>query len=196
MTEVSVWRRTKRASSGAEFLKSKSNFPQHRFLIFHIIFISPRFLFLPAELLSACHELRCRYGCVMTRNGTFCFCADGFEVGEDGTSCRGKTFGAAGGGPHCHGEQAPAPPSPLGLTSIKSFLKKWKRNRTCRRRSLCENHLSAGVYGALHPPTRQHSQNAIIPDLFCCRFFYFVNACVCDSQEEDNALLSKVPPER
>lgn len=107
----------------------------------------------------------------MTRNGTFCFCADGFEVGEDGTSCRGKTFGAAGGGPHCHGEQAPAPPSPLGLTSIKSFLKKRKRNRTCGRRSLCENHLSAGVYGALHPPTRQHSQNAIIPDLFCCRFF-------------------------
>uniref|UniRef100_A0A8C5A5R6 EGF-like domain-containing protein n=1 Tax=Gadus morhua TaxID=8049 RepID=A0A8C5A5R6_GADMO len=40
------------------------------------------------ELLSACHELRCRYGCVMTRNGTFCFCADGFEVGDDGTSCR------------------------------------------------------------------------------------------------------------
>ncbi|XP_037542041.1 low-density lipoprotein receptor-related protein 1B [Nematolebias whitei] len=40
------------------------------------------------ELLSACHELRCRYGCIMTRNGTFCFCADGFEVGEDGTSCR------------------------------------------------------------------------------------------------------------
>ncbi|KAM9364417.1 LOW QUALITY PROTEIN: low-density lipoprotein receptor-related protein 1B-like [Pholidichthys leucotaenia] len=40
------------------------------------------------ELLSACHDLRCRYGCVMTRNGTFCFCADGFEVGEDGTSCR------------------------------------------------------------------------------------------------------------
>ncbi|XP_047198611.1 low-density lipoprotein receptor-related protein 1B-like [Hippoglossus stenolepis] len=43
---------------------------------------------LSQELLSACHELRCRYGCVMTRNGTFCFCADGFEVGEDGTSCR------------------------------------------------------------------------------------------------------------
>uniref|UniRef100_A0A8C6WZR3 Low density lipoprotein receptor-related protein 1Bb n=1 Tax=Neogobius melanostomus TaxID=47308 RepID=A0A8C6WZR3_9GOBI len=40
------------------------------------------------ELLSACHELRCRYGCIMTRNGTFCFCADGFEVGDDGTSCR------------------------------------------------------------------------------------------------------------
>uniref|UniRef100_A0A8C7X7I9 Low density lipoprotein receptor-related protein 1Bb n=1 Tax=Oryzias sinensis TaxID=183150 RepID=A0A8C7X7I9_9TELE len=50
------------------------------------------------ELLSACHELRCRYGCVMTRNGTFCFCADGFEVGEDGTSCRDHdecaTYGA------------------------------------------------------------------------------------------------------
>lgn len=28
----------------------------------------------------------------MTRNGTFCFCADGFEVGEDGTSCRGKNL--------------------------------------------------------------------------------------------------------
>uniref|UniRef100_A0A8C1IX14 Low density lipoprotein receptor-related protein 1Bb n=1 Tax=Cyprinus carpio TaxID=7962 RepID=A0A8C1IX14_CYPCA len=40
------------------------------------------------ELLSACHELHCRYGCIMTRNGTFCFCADGFEVGEDGRSCR------------------------------------------------------------------------------------------------------------
>lgn len=55
-----------------------------------IIFTFPHILFLPTELLSACHELRCRYGCVMTRNGTFCFCADGFEVGEDGTSCRGK----------------------------------------------------------------------------------------------------------
>uniref|UniRef100_A0A8C1BL65 Low density lipoprotein receptor-related protein 1Bb n=1 Tax=Cyprinus carpio carpio TaxID=630221 RepID=A0A8C1BL65_CYPCA len=40
------------------------------------------------ELLSACHELHCRYGCIMTRNGTFCFCADGFEVAEDGRSCR------------------------------------------------------------------------------------------------------------
>uniref|UniRef100_A0A8C5HU04 EGF-like domain-containing protein n=1 Tax=Gouania willdenowi TaxID=441366 RepID=A0A8C5HU04_GOUWI len=50
------------------------------------------------ELLSACHELRCRYGCIMTRNGTFCFCADGFEVGDDGTSCRDHdecaTYGA------------------------------------------------------------------------------------------------------
>lgn len=44
----------------------------------------------PTELLSACHELHCRYGCIMTRNGTFCFCADGFEVGEDGRSCRGR----------------------------------------------------------------------------------------------------------
>uniref|UniRef100_A0AAY4BR92 EGF-like domain-containing protein n=1 Tax=Denticeps clupeoides TaxID=299321 RepID=A0AAY4BR92_9TELE len=40
------------------------------------------------ELLSACHELHCRYGCIMTRNGTFCFCADGFEVGDDSKSCR------------------------------------------------------------------------------------------------------------
>ncbi|XP_031438138.1 low-density lipoprotein receptor-related protein 1B isoform X1 [Clupea harengus] len=40
------------------------------------------------ELLSACHELHCRYGCIMMRNGTFCFCADGFEVGDDGKSCR------------------------------------------------------------------------------------------------------------
>lgn len=67
-------------------------------------------LFSPAELLSACHELRCRYGCVMTRNGTFCFCADGFEVGEDGTSCRGK-FRLRWRGPSCHGA-APSLPLP------------------------------------------------------------------------------------
>ncbi|XP_029103120.1 low-density lipoprotein receptor-related protein 1B-like isoform X3 [Scleropages formosus] len=40
------------------------------------------------ELLPKCHELRCRYGCVMARNGTFCFCADGFQVEVDGRGCR------------------------------------------------------------------------------------------------------------
>ncbi|XP_076159537.1 low-density lipoprotein receptor-related protein 1B-like [Alosa pseudoharengus] len=40
------------------------------------------------ELLPACHELRCQYGCVMTRNGTICFCGDGFEVDKDGKKCR------------------------------------------------------------------------------------------------------------
>nr|XP_015214111.1 PREDICTED: low-density lipoprotein receptor-related protein 1B isoform X2 [Lepisosteus oculatus] len=39
------------------------------------------------ELLPNCHRLRCQHGCVMTRNGTFCYCGDGFEVGEDGRSC-------------------------------------------------------------------------------------------------------------
>ncbi|XP_048835137.1 low-density lipoprotein receptor-related protein 1B-like isoform X4 [Brienomyrus brachyistius] len=40
------------------------------------------------ELLPSCHELRCRYGCVMARNGTFCFCGDGFQVEADGRSCK------------------------------------------------------------------------------------------------------------
>ncbi|XP_061081754.1 low-density lipoprotein receptor-related protein 1B-like [Conger conger] len=39
------------------------------------------------ELLPECHRLRCQYGCIMTRNGTFCFCADGFQVERDGLSC-------------------------------------------------------------------------------------------------------------
>ncbi|XP_015214111.2 low-density lipoprotein receptor-related protein 1B isoform X2 [Lepisosteus oculatus] len=39
------------------------------------------------ELLPKCHRLRCQHGCVMTRNGTFCYCGDGFEVGEDGRGC-------------------------------------------------------------------------------------------------------------
>ncbi|XP_064182725.1 low-density lipoprotein receptor-related protein 1B-like isoform X2 [Anguilla rostrata] len=39
------------------------------------------------ELLPHCHALRCQYGCVMTRNGTFCFCGDGLEVGGDGRTC-------------------------------------------------------------------------------------------------------------
>ncbi|MBN3319690.1 LRP1B protein, partial [Atractosteus spatula] len=39
------------------------------------------------ELLPKCHRLRCQHGCIMTRNGTFCYCGDGFEVGEDGRSC-------------------------------------------------------------------------------------------------------------
>ncbi|KAJ8247101.1 hypothetical protein GJAV_G00258730 [Gymnothorax javanicus] len=40
------------------------------------------------ELLAECHALRCQYGCVMTRNGTFCFCGDGLEVEADGRSCK------------------------------------------------------------------------------------------------------------
>ncbi|XP_033870304.3 low-density lipoprotein receptor-related protein 1B-like isoform X1 [Acipenser ruthenus] len=39
------------------------------------------------ELLPKCHRLGCQYACVMTRNGTFCYCGDGFEVAEDGHSC-------------------------------------------------------------------------------------------------------------
>ena len=89
--------------------KKKSNFPNQKVISHTTHPLSCPFpsnsdslsCFPPAELLSACHELRCRYGCVMTRNGTFCFCADGFEVGEDGTSCRGRIqlrCGSSGGG--------------------------------------------------------------------------------------------------
>uniref|UniRef100_A0A3P9A5H3 EGF-like domain-containing protein n=1 Tax=Esox lucius TaxID=8010 RepID=A0A3P9A5H3_ESOLU len=40
------------------------------------------------ELQPKCQELLCEYGCVMMRNVTFCYCADGFELEEDGRSCR------------------------------------------------------------------------------------------------------------
>ncbi|KAL1021804.1 hypothetical protein UPYG_G00018280 [Umbra pygmaea] len=40
------------------------------------------------ELQPKCQELLCQYGCVMMRNVTFCFCADGFEVEEDARGCR------------------------------------------------------------------------------------------------------------
>ncbi|XP_042180932.1 low-density lipoprotein receptor-related protein 1B-like [Oncorhynchus tshawytscha] len=40
------------------------------------------------ELQPKCQELLCQYGCVIMRNVTFCFCADGFEVEQDGRACR------------------------------------------------------------------------------------------------------------
>eukprot|EP00063_Salmo_salar_P032241 XP_014007076.1 PREDICTED: low-density lipoprotein receptor-related protein 1B-like [Salmo salar] len=40
------------------------------------------------ELQPKCQELLCQYGCVKMRNVTFCFCADGFEVEQDGRACR------------------------------------------------------------------------------------------------------------
>lgn len=115
------------------FPKSESNFPFY--LPFHTLFppilTFSLFLIPPAELLSACHELRCRYGCVMTRNGTFCFCADGFEVGEDGTSCRGRIqlwwWGLSA--------MEPRSLFALGQTSFR-----WISRRSC----VYENHLSAG----------------------------------------------------
>lgn len=89
----------------------------------------------PAELLSACHELRCRYGCVMTRNGTFCFCADGFEVGEDGTSCRGRIqLHRRGGG----GSLPDLVHSPVPLWPRPNFPHRNKQDMHF------ENHLSAG----------------------------------------------------
>lgn len=80
MIEANLW-------WAAWVIKEVSFYSTYPFIAFLLCSFLP---FPPAELLSACHELRCRYGCVMTRNGTFCFCADGFEVGEDGTSCRGR----------------------------------------------------------------------------------------------------------
>ncbi|XP_030628050.1 low-density lipoprotein receptor-related protein 1B [Chanos chanos] len=40
------------------------------------------------ELSGSCRELRCEYSCAIMRNGTTCFCGDGFEVKEDGRTCR------------------------------------------------------------------------------------------------------------
>lgn len=138
-----------------------------------IIFTFPHILFLPAELLSACHELRCRYGCVMTRNGTFCFCADGFEVGEDGTSCRGKIQRRWRGAPPVT-EQPPSSPSPSARLPSKVKKKKKSRRRfSVWEPSVCRRGI---LYSALHlehrcahTPTR-HTQNAITPYLFCCLY--------------------------
>lgn len=80
MIEANLW-------WAAWIIKEVSSYSTYSFIAFLLCSFLPA---PPAELLSACHELRCRYGCIMTRNGTFCFCADGFEVGEDGTSCRGR----------------------------------------------------------------------------------------------------------
>ncbi|CAB1446182.1 unnamed protein product [Pleuronectes platessa] len=110
------------------------------------------------ELLSACHELRCRYGCVMTRNGTFCFCADGFEVGEDGTSCRGRILLRRWWEASCH-EAPPTHPThtpifPHALGPV--FLQMNKRevlglvsdSERGRQDFAVEDHDECAVYGA------------------------------------------------
>ncbi|XP_040330903.1 low-density lipoprotein receptor-related protein 1B isoform X2 [Herpailurus yagouaroundi] len=40
------------------------------------------------ELLPNCQQLNCQYKCAVVRNSTRCYCEDGFEVKEDGRSCR------------------------------------------------------------------------------------------------------------
>ncbi|XP_021325253.1 low-density lipoprotein receptor-related protein 1B isoform X1 [Danio rerio] len=40
------------------------------------------------ELVRSCQERRCQFDCVVMRNGTSCFCGEGFEVDEDGRRCR------------------------------------------------------------------------------------------------------------
>ncbi|XP_026091548.1 low-density lipoprotein receptor-related protein 1B [Carassius auratus] len=40
------------------------------------------------ELVRSCKERRCQFDCVMMRNGTSCFCGEGFELDEDGRRCR------------------------------------------------------------------------------------------------------------
>nr|XP_055074200.1 low-density lipoprotein receptor-related protein 1B-like isoform X3 [Misgurnus anguillicaudatus] len=40
------------------------------------------------ELVRSCQERRCQFDCVIMRNGTSCFCGDGFELDEDGRRCR------------------------------------------------------------------------------------------------------------
>uniref|UniRef100_A0A8C1SIU4 Low density lipoprotein receptor-related protein 1Ba n=1 Tax=Cyprinus carpio TaxID=7962 RepID=A0A8C1SIU4_CYPCA len=40
------------------------------------------------ELVRSCKEQRCQFDCVIMRNGTSCFCGEGFELEEDGRRCR------------------------------------------------------------------------------------------------------------
>lgn len=46
--------------------------------------------FSSTELLPKCQQLNCQYKCAVDRNSTRCFCEDGFEVKEDGRSCKGR----------------------------------------------------------------------------------------------------------
>ncbi len=43
-----------------------------------------------SELVRSCKEQRCQFDCVIMRNGTSCFCGEGFELDEDGRQCRGE----------------------------------------------------------------------------------------------------------
>ncbi|XP_016148446.1 low-density lipoprotein receptor-related protein 1B [Sinocyclocheilus grahami] len=40
------------------------------------------------ELVRSCKERRCQFDCVIMRNGTSCFCGEGFELDKDGRRCR------------------------------------------------------------------------------------------------------------
>ncbi|CAM2100537.1 unnamed protein product [Caretta caretta] len=40
------------------------------------------------ELLPKCQQMNCRYKCSISRNGTGCYCEDGYEVGNDGRNCK------------------------------------------------------------------------------------------------------------
>jgi hypothetical protein len=48
------------------------------------------FIFCSTELLTNCQQLNCQYKCAVARNSTRCYCEEGFEVKEDGRSCKGK----------------------------------------------------------------------------------------------------------
>lgn len=47
-------------------------------------------LFSSADLLPSCQQLNCQFKCAVIRNITRCYCEDGFEITEDGKSCKGK----------------------------------------------------------------------------------------------------------
>ncbi|XP_048808618.1 low-density lipoprotein receptor-related protein 1B isoform X3 [Lagopus muta] len=39
------------------------------------------------ELLPRCQQMNCQYKCAITRNGTKCYCGDGYETSSNGRSC-------------------------------------------------------------------------------------------------------------
>ncbi|CAH2305432.1 low-density lipo receptor-related 1B [Pelobates cultripes] len=43
---------------------------------------------LAEELSSVCQKKDCQYKCGITRNGTQCYCQDGYDIASDGSSCR------------------------------------------------------------------------------------------------------------
>ncbi|XP_041434027.1 low-density lipoprotein receptor-related protein 1B-like [Xenopus laevis] len=40
------------------------------------------------ELQTTCQKINCQYNCAITRNGTECYCRDGYEIGPDGRTCK------------------------------------------------------------------------------------------------------------
>lgn len=56
-----------------------------------LIFFFVHFLCLFPELLSNCSHMACQESCAVTPGGAVCYCKSGYEIGPDGTKCKGES---------------------------------------------------------------------------------------------------------